>query len=238
LFSTISVANEYEYSLRDGNRMEGIKNDVPSALYDISVISFTAYREDIKPSSNDTLKLMFYVPSHEPIFVSVSEKIPLHHYYMEPMKNQWDIGWQLFDGWPASAVLIPKKIYPSGLGVVARMSSKEPGGGRLSPVLFYIKKRPDKVSTYELSVVSGNAFSVLSCQLKRWESTSIHSTFVESEDPEDDIAADTPITFRFDLTGEKEGWFEITLDATVKDQIDGPLRMYYFYHKPGIGLSQ
>lgn len=240
LLSTVIGASEFEYKLRDGNRKEGIRNDVPSASLDLCIISFISYRENRKPSLNDYLKLTFYVPTEAPIFISVSELVPVHYYYMDPIKTQWSKGWQVFDGWAANAVLIPKEIHPSSLGVVARLNSNssECEGGLLTPVLFYNKNHPVKVSSYELCVVSKDTLSTLSCQLKRWKADSLHSAFIVSEDPTDYIVSGTPITLRLNLLGEAPGWFELSLDAMIRDQIDGPKRTYYFFHQPTITQIQ
>ena len=235
LLSTVAGANEFDFALRDGNRMEGIRNDVPTASLDLRIISFISYRENKTLLQNDKLKLKFYVPTDDQIFISVGEIVPLHYYYMEPLKTQWAKGWQVFAGWPVKAVLLPKGIHPSSLGIVARLNSKEPGGGLLAPVLFYSSMHPAKVFSYELRVVSRETLSTLSYLLKRWQAKNRHSAYTLSDDPHDYIAAGTPITFRLNLDNEAAGWFELLIDARVRDQIDGPRRTYYFFHQPTTG---
>ena len=230
-------ANEFDYKIRDSNRMEGFRNDIPTASLDLRVVSFVSYRENRSPSPNDRLKLKFFVPSEDPIFISVSEIVPLRYYYMEPVRTQWQRGWQTFDGWAVNAVLLPQAIRNSSLGVVARLQSNEPGSGLLTPVLIYLSSHPAAVSAYKLRIVSRETLSTLSYRLKRWKAVDIHTTKIISEDPADFIAAETPITMKLNLGGEKAGWFELWIDARIKDQIEGPRGTYYFYHQPAIGTA-
>lgn len=227
---SVGLADEHHYRLRDGNRMEGL-NDVPTASLDLRVVSFLGYRENPRLLANDYLKLKFYVPSGDPVFITASEMVPTRHYFMEPVRTKWPEGWQEFSQWPANALLVPEGIDPANLGVVARLISNEAGSSHLVPVLFYVNSSPAKLSSYKLRIVSRETLSSIDFGLKRYQAPQVLS---EQTLTKKYFSAGTPITLRMDLTGERAGWFELWIEARVKDQLGGPKRTYFFFHQPNV----
>lgn len=219
----------YGYIERGGNRKEGLKT-VPSSSLSLRVVSFLAHREDKDFEKGDDIKLRFYVPSGEPVFLTASEIVPVHNYFMKPLKSDWPTGWQLFSDWPADEVLRPRGIRPADLGIVGRVNQEKPGSGTLVPLLFYVDDPPDKISSYEVRLVSREVLTVLRYDLRReGASEPILKKVLRKE-----FSAGAPILIRLNLVDQPPGSFTLRLFSKIKGLNHGPKRTYVFYHVPDV----
>jgi hypothetical protein len=229
LTESFSSEGKYAYIERGKNRMEGIKK-VPCSSLDLRIVSFLSYRENFNFAPEQNIKVKLYVPSEEPVFMTASEIVPVHNYYMKPLKNTWDKGWQLFSDWPATDVLIPLKIEPAQLGLVGRISQDKPGSGKLVPLLFYVNNHPNQIDSYEVCLISRETLSVVRYTLcAEGSEEEILRKVVRKK-----FAANTPILIKLDLKDQPAGLFRLSVKGKIEGLNEGPKRTYTFFHEPQV----
>jgi hypothetical protein len=234
------AADQHEYGLRDGNRMEGLtepKTTGPGSL-DLRVASFLGYREPLTLRQGDHITVAFYVPSADPIEIEASEIVARRYYSMKPTQKRWPRGWQVFSRWPAAAVLIPLGIDISNIGIVGRIDNGDaPDNGFLVPLLFYVRGRPASVSAYELQVVSREVLSQVRFSISTGRPE--RSVFYKVLRPQSEkfFDAGVPIALQVPVRNEPAGWLKLEIEARIKDHLDGPARIYHFFHQPAVTMT-
>jgi hypothetical protein len=229
LTESVSSDGKYSYRERGKNRMEGIKK-VPCSSLDLRIVSFLSFRENFNLAPEQNIKVKLYVPSKEPVFITAGEIVPVHNYYMKPLKNTWGTGWQLFSDWPAADVLIPLRIEPAQLGLVGRISRDKPGSGELVPLLFYVDNHPNQIDSYEVCLTSRETLSVVRYTL--WAEGSEEEILRKVVRKK--FAANTPILIRLDLRDKPAGLFRLSVKGKIRGLNEGPKRTYTFFHEPQV----
>src|SRR5262245_42026180 len=132
LLTALPLLAQYDPALqyqKRGNRWEGL-NPKPVKGYDIELLSaLVDYRE---PSSAwpQTLRLKFYLPAAEPVFIMVRQPRPKTAYYwlnkVTPLTPWRPQAFNEFD-WPTQPVLRNlTSETPDDLGAVVRLRQEEP----------------------------------------------------------------------------------------------------------------
>lgn len=218
-------SQDYTYQIRDGNRWEGIRPEGVSAP-DLELLSLIVFRENYNINSNVTLKLKFYMWEKANLYITAKELVPNKYYFMNPLKVDWEKGWQEFSEWPIDAVLRPNHINSDQLGIIGRLYNDRIGSGVIIPIILYQSNVPKHIDQYTLHFVSKEDLRIVA-----WELYHVNSNVLIMQDNLHELLGGCPFSIIIDFSNEKSGYYKLTLNCRYKYRPGGPKRTYFFYHK-------
>jgi hypothetical protein len=210
------------------NRHEGIK-DKPISGYDIEVISVLADYTEPPLEASDMLKIQFYLPHTQAVYITVRELDYKEFYWMDEVipENPWEAGFDNYFEWPARDVVLPLNIDMLDLGILARLETEFPGAEeRVAPVIFYHSQVPNTINGY-LFTFKTSRDAELTCRLYQEREPSVVQ---EWELPE--RVGGRPFTVLWDASQAKEGYYKLVLTGNFSDDNESVEQTVRFYHNP------
>jgi hypothetical protein len=230
LFPTLlSAQTELIYQNR-GDRYEGIRPR-PVSGYEIEMISFLA---DYKDSTNrfpEQIRVRFYLPEQDEVYVTVREQDYKTFYWLDrvkPAKNWQPRSHNEFT-WFTEPVLkkLEQHLDVYALGVVIRIGYQNPSiNERLAPAILYHSRPPDTVEAY-LFTMKTNADARLSCSVWRGrDKTKLLTQIVRR------IDGGRPFTVRWAAGEAEEGSYTLRCKGYFLDTNAAIHQTVDFYHRP------
>jgi hypothetical protein len=213
-----------EYKRRN-NRFEGQKG-LEVRAPDLDLLSFVAYQA--APERGSSLKLLFYLDRNRQAFITARELMVRKYYFMEPVRRDWNAGWQEFGPWPTAEVLDRLNLPLRDIGVVCRLDNEGTGSGSVAPVWVYAEPPPRQALPYTLYFrpredLSEVEYKVVGPEQQR----------PAADGQLRDLAGGVPFSIRLDLSHQPEGLYTLSLLARYSDRPSGPKRSYTFFHTRG-----
>lgn len=229
LLTTLPLLAQYAPALQyqnRGNHWEGLKPKPVSGL-DIELLSaLVAYRE---PSATwpPTLRLKFYLPSAEPVFVTVRQPRPRTAYYwldkVAPA-SPWRPGAFNDFSWSTEPVL--RNLTSDtldDLGVVVRLHQEGPAKSeRIAPAALFHTKPPTAASGYRFTFKT-NGTTYVTCKIYRGD-REVYKR------PQSQEKAGSPFTVSWEPQGQPEGEYRLSLSGYF-DNNDQLAKDIVFYHR-------
>ena len=229
LLAALPLLAQYDPALQyqnRGNRFEGLKPK-PVSGYDIEVLSaLIDYRE---PSLKwpETLRLRFYLPAAEPVFVTVRQPRPKTAYYwldkISPPSPWRPRAFNEFT-WPTAPVLRNlTSVTLDDLGVVVRLHQQDPSKREtIAPAALFHTQPPQTVDGYRFTFKT-NGTAHVTCKIYRGDKE-VHQR------PKNRERAGSPFTVSWESQGQPEGEYRLALSGYFDDNT--PLaKEVVFYHR-------
>ncbi len=230
LLISLPLLAQYEPALQyqnRGNRHEGLKTK-PVNGYDVELLSaLVDYRE---PSSGwpQTLRLKFYLPAAEPIFVTVRQPRPKTTYYWLD-KVVPPIPWRpraLNEySWPTEPVLKQlSSVTPDDLGVVVRLRQEDPSKTEtVAPAALFHAQPPKTVSGYRFTFKTNGTAHITG---KIYQGAK--EVYRRSQNRE---RAGSPFTLSWDAQRQPEGEYRLELSGYFDNNNIELAKEVVFYHR-------
>jgi hypothetical protein len=209
-----------------GNRYEGIKPK-PVSGYDVELLSaLVAYREP-GPTWPQTLRLRFYLPAAEPVFVTIRQPRPRTTYYwldkVLPSPPWRPRAFNEF-AWPTEPVLRKlSSISLDDLGVVVRLREQGPSKREtIAPAALFHTRPPPSTNGYRFTFKT-NGTAHVTCKIYRGDKEAYQR-------PQNQERAGSPFTVSWNTQGQPEGEYHLELSGYFDDNT--PLaKEVLFYHR-------
>jgi hypothetical protein len=239
LFATIA-AQDLTYRRRV-NRDEGLRDLNREGGIGLRLVSFTGWREPVRLADAPVLKVGFFLTRPRKVFLTAVElrRHGSSHYQMQPVLKDWSAGWQEFAPWPTKDVLVPARIDPADVGVVARLDDNvEEGSGWVAPVLVYTSERPVRPPRYVLDFLPRNSLAKVDYMVANITTGAILVQRAKCDDrpgrAETCAQANVPFEIAFDMPPfSPRGSYRLVIDTRELNSIDGPSQEYFFHHESG-----
>lgn len=229
LLTTLPLLAQYDPALQyqnRGNHYEGLKPK-PVSGYDLELLSaLVAYREP-SPTWPQTVRLKFYLPAAEPVFVTIRQPRPKTTYYwldkVVPPTPWRSRSFNEF-AWPTEPVLRKlSSVTLDDLGVVVRLRRQDPGRNEaIAPAALFHTQPPLAASGYRFTFKT-NGTAYVTCKIYR-DDREVYQR------PQNREKAGSPFTLRWDAQGQPEGEYRLELSGYFDDNT--PLaKEVRFYHR-------
>jgi len=229
LLTALPLLAQYDPALqyqKRGDRYEGLKPK-PVSGYDIELLSaLVDYRE---PSATwpQTLRLRFYLPTAEPVFVTVRQPRPKTAYYwldrVVPSAPWRPRTFNEF-AWPTEPVLRNlTSVTADDLGVVVRLRQQDPSRKEtVAPAALFHTQPPPAASGYRF-IFKTNGTAHVTGKIYRGDKEVY-------ERPQNREKAGSPFTLSWNALGRPEGEYRLKLSGYFDDNT--PLaKEVLFYHR-------
>jgi hypothetical protein len=209
-----------------GNRHEGLKPK-PVSGYDVEVLSALVEYREPGPTWPQTLRLKFYLPSAEPVFVIVRQPRPKTTYYWLD-KVVPPIPWRALAfnefAWPTETVLRKlSSITLDDLGVVVRLRQEDPSKKEMiAPAALFHTQPPTAARAYRFTFKT-NGTAYVTCKIYRGEKEVYRR-------PQNQEKASSPFTLRWDTQSQPEGEYRLELSGYFDNNIE-LAKEVIFYHR-------
>ena len=228
--ATTPLAAQYDPELQyqnRGDRHEGLRPK-PVSGYDVALLSARVdYRSESK-GWPDEMRLRFYLPRPEEVFITVRQLRPRSTYYwldkVEP-RQPWRPAALNEYGWSTATVLRRlASVTADDLGTVVRLEKEEPGKReRVAPAVVYGSNPPAEVPGYRFTLKT-NGTAQVTCKIYR-DQTEVFAL------PKKRRRAGSPFTVAWDSAGQPDGWYRLVLSGYFETD-NSPLdKEVAFYHR-------
>lgn len=233
LFAVPSVADQYDYMDR-GDRSEGIRPRLVSGD-NIELISVRAAPVGSAGSVPERMRLSFYLPQKEPVYVTVRELDYRYYYWMDKVRppQPWQPGKTNSFRWPTRDVLqwlYGRGLQPSDLGAVVRLSGTGTPSAeeQVAPAVLSVSDQPVALQSY-LFTFKTNVPARLDCTLYRAASRSAvwSKTFK-------DVRAGLPFTCQVPLSLLRRNDYRLVVDGYSLDTNAPVSEEVRFFHSPDL----
>jgi hypothetical protein len=232
LLTSLPLFAQYDSALQyqnRGNRHEGLKSK-PVSGYDVELLSALVDWREPSSAWPETVHLRFYLPTAEPVFVTVRQPRPKTTYYwldkVEP-PSPWRAGAFNEFAWPTSTVLrsLPSVTFED-LGAVVRLRQAEPSREELiAPAALFHAQPPSAVSAYRFTFKTNGAAHVAGAIYRDGQKEAIYQRPQDREQP------GSPFTLRWDAQGQPEGEYLLVLSGFFDNDNTQLLKRVTFYHR-------
>lgn len=210
-----------------GNRHEGLKPKLVSG-YDIELLSALVDYREASPSWPQTLRLKFYLPAAEPVFVTVRQPRPRTTYYwldkvVPPLP--WRPRALNEFVWPTEPVLRKlSSVTVDDLGVVVRLRQQDPSKREtIAPAALFHTQPPPTASGYRFTFKTNGAAHV-TCKVYRGN-TEVYQR------PQNREKAGSPFTLSWNTQGQPEGEYRLVLSGYFDANNIELAKEVIFYHR-------
>ncbi len=209
-----------------GNRYEGLKPK-PVSGYDIELLSALVDYREPSPAWPPTLRLKFYLPATEPVFVTVRQPRPKTAYYWLDKvvpPAPWRPRVLNEFSWPTKPVLQKlSSVTLDDLGVVVRLRQQDPSRREtIAPAALFHTQPPPAASGYRFTFKT-NGTAHVTCKIYRGDKEVYQR-------PQNRERAGSPFTLSWDTQGQPEGEYRLALSGYFDDNT--PLaKEVLFYHR-------
>ena len=228
LLTALPLPAQYDPALQyqnRGNRYEGLKPK-PVSGYDIEILSALIDYREPSPTWPETLRLRFYLPAAEPVFVTVRQPRPKTAYYwldkVSPPAPWRPRAFNEFT-WPTAPVLRNlTSVTLDDLGVVVRLHQQEPARKEtIAPAALFHTQSPQTVGGYRFTFKT-NGTAHVTCKIYRGDKEIYQR-------PQNRERAGSPFTVSWESQGQPEGEYRLALSGYFDDNT--PLaKEVVFYH--------
>ncbi len=209
-----------------GNRFEGLRPK-PVSGYDVELLSALVDVREPGSAWPPTLRLKFYLPAGDPVFVIVRQPRPKTAYYwLDQVKPPapWRPGAFNEIDWPTAPVLQKLAgLAPDDLGAVVRLRRPEPSKQEtIAPAALYHTRPPATASGYRFTFKTNGAAQV-TCRIYRGEKQVYQR-------PQNREKAGSPFTLIWATRGQPDGEYRLQLSGYFDDNT--PIgKEVVFYHR-------
>lgn len=230
LLAALPLLAQYDPTLQYQNRgdhYEGLKPK-PVSGYDIELLSaLVAYREP-SPSWPPTLRLEFYLPAAEPVFITVRQPRPKTAYYwLDKVKPSAPWRPRAFNefAWPTKPVLRNlTSETPDDLGVVVRLRQEDPSRREtVAPAALFHAQPPKAANGYRFTFKT-NGTAYVTCKIYRGDKEVYRR-------PQNREGAGSPFTLSWDAQGQPKGEYRLVLSGYFENNNDELAKEVFFYHR-------
>lgn len=227
LLTALPLLAQYDPALQyqnRGNRYEGLKPK-PVSGYDIELLSALVAYSEPSPTWPQTLRLKFYLPAAEPVFVTVRQPRPKTTYYwldkVVPPAPWRPRAFNEFT-WPTAPVLrnLPS-VTLDDLGVVVRLRQQDPSKEEtIAPAALFHTQPPSTASGYRFTFKTNGTAHVI-CKIYRGDKEVYQR-------PQNQEKAGSPFTLSWETKGQPESDYRIELSGYFDDNT--PLAKEVLFH--------
>jgi hypothetical protein len=248
--AAVPLAAQYDPELQyqdRGDRHEGLRPK-PIAGYDVALLSARVdYREESR-GWPEKLRLRFYLPEPQEVFVTVRQLRPKTTYYwLDQVKpaSPWEAGKLNGYAWPTATVLRKlTSVSADNLGAVVRLGRELPGKKeRVVPAVFYHSHAPAAIEGYRFTFKT-NGTACVTARIYRGET----EVFLRRRPPQtrdhcgrDETGirerAGSPFFVRWPSAGQPEGWYRLVLSGYFEADNEPLDQEVAFYHKADLGAG-
>ena len=209
-----------------GNRYEGLKPK-PVSGYDVELLSALVDYREPSPAWPPTMRLKFYLPAAEPVFVTVRQPRPKTAYYwldkVVPPTPWHPLAFNEFS-WPTEPVL--KKLTSvtvDDLGAVVRLRQQDPSRREtIAPAVLFHTQPPSSANGYRFTFkTNGTAF--VSCTVYRGDD-------VVGQRTQNQEKAGSPFVVEWKSQGQPDGEYRLQLSGYFDNNIE-LAKEVVFYHR-------
>ncbi len=224
---------ELQYQNR-GDRHEGLRPK-PVSGYDVALLSARVDYRESGEGWPEEMRLRFYLPRPEEVFITVRQLRPRSTYYwldrvVEP-EDSWRPGALNDYAWPTATVLrkLPR-VTADDLGTVVRLRQELPGRGeRVAPAILYGAGAPSEVPGYRFTL-KANGTAQVTCKIYRG-GTEVFAR------PKKRERAGSPFTVRWQSADQPDGEYRLVVEGYFESDNSPLAKEVAFYHraqlKPG-----
>lgn len=229
LLTALPLLAQYDPALQyqnRGNRYEGLKPK-PVSGYDIEVLSALIDYREPSPTWPETLRLKFYLPAAEPVFVTVRQPRPKTAYYwldkIAPPAPWRPRAFNEF-AWPTKPVLRNlTSVTLDDLGVVVRLRQQDPSRKEtIAPAALFHTQAPPAASGYRFTFKT-NGTAHVTCKVYRGDKEVYQR-------PQNRERAGSPFTVSWKSQGQPEGEYRLALSGYFDDNTQ-LAKEVTFYHR-------
>jgi hypothetical protein len=230
LLTALPLLAQYDPALQyqnRGNRYEGLKPK-PVSGYDVELLSALVDYREPSPTWPETLRLEFYLPADEPVFVTVRQPRPKTAYswldkVMPP--TPWRPRALNEFTWPTEPVLRNlTKMTLDDLGVVVRLRREDPGRSEtIAPAALFHTKPPMAANGYRFTFKT-NGSAHVTCRIFRGDKEVYQR-------PQNQEKAGSPFTLSWDTRGQPEGEYRLALSGYFDGDNTQLAKEIDFYHR-------
>ena len=227
---TAPLAAQYDPELQyqdRGDRHEGLRPK-PVSGYDIALLSARVDYRKAAEGWPEELRLRFYLPRPEEVFVTVRQLRPKSTYYWLDQvtpREAWRPGAFNDYTWPTATVLkrLPR-VTVDDLGAVVRLEREQPGRReQVAPAVLYDADAPAEVPGYRFSLKT-NGTAQVTCKIYR-DQTEVFAR------PQRRERAGSPFTVRWASTGQPDGWYRLVVSGYFESDNSQLDKEIAFYHR-------
>lgn len=215
LLAALPLLAQYDPALQyqdRGNRHEGLRPK-PVSGYDVELLSaLVDYRE---PSAGwpKALRLKFYLPAEDPVFITVRQPRPKTTYYWldKVVPPPWRPRAFNEYSWPTEPVLRAlTSMTADDLGVVVRLRQQDPGREEtVAPVALFHERPPAAASGYRFTFKT-NGRAYVTGKIYRGDQEVYQR-------PQNQENANSPFTLSWDSRGQRDGEYRLELSGYFDD---------------------
>lgn len=229
LFIALPSLAQYDSALQyqnRGNRYEGLKPK-PVSGYDIEILSALIDYREPSPKWPETLRLKFYLPAAELVFVTVRQPRPKTAYYwldkVAPPTPWRPRAFNEFT-WPTAPVLRNlTSVTLDDLGAVVRLRQQDPAKKEtIAPAALFHTQPPQAAKGYRFTFKT-NGTAHVTCKIYRGDK----EVYQRQQNRE---RAGSPFTVSWESQSQPEGEYRLSLSGYFDDNT--PLaKEVVFYHR-------
>jgi hypothetical protein len=209
-----------------GNRYEGLKPK-PVSGYDVELLSALVDWREPSPTWPQDLRLRFYLPAAEPVFVTVRQPRPKTAYYwldkVVPLAPWRPRAFNEFT-WPTEPVLRNlTSVTLDDLGVVVRLRREDPGRTEtIAPAALFHMLPPPAANGYRFTFKINGAAHV-TCKIFRGD-TEVYQR------PQNRERAGSPFTVSWNAQDQPTGEYRLVLSGYFDNNYE-LAKEVGFYHR-------
>ncbi len=221
---------EVQYQDR-GDRHEGLRPK-PVQGYDVALLSARVDYREPGDGWPEKMRLKFYLPGPEEVFITVRQLRPRSTYYwldlVKPIET-WRPGKLNDYAWPTATVLRKlTSVTANDLGAVVRLRQELPGRKeRVAPVVVYGDAAPAEVPGYRFTFKT-NGTARVTYRIYRGQT----EVFARPQNRE---RAGSPFTVRWNSAGEPDGEYRLVVSGYFETDNEQLLKEVIFFHRSRLG---
>ena len=209
-----------------GNHYEGLKPK-PVSGYDIELLSALVDYREPSSGSPQTLRLKFYHPAAEPVYVTVRQPRPKTAYYwLDKIVRPASWRPRAFNefSWPTEPVLKQLiSVTPDDLGAVVRLRQEDPSRREtIAPAALFHTQAPKAASGYRFTFKT-NGTAYVTGRIYRGDKEVYQR-------PQNRERAGSPFTLSWDSKGQPDGEYRLDLSGYFDNNIE-LAKEVVFYHR-------
>lgn len=196
---------------------------------DIQLISVLVDHQEPAPQLPDQLRVKFYLPRPETVYLTVRERSYKWYYWLKKVKWQAKATSEFV--WPTDLVLrrLDRNMNMYNLGVVVRVNRSTPGRTEeVAPAILYHTEPPKRIEGY-LFTMKTNRDARMFCKVIQGEQGEPVDTQVFQYLP-----GRQPFTVRWDAADAPMGNYTLVCQGYFLNNNDPVQQTIRFYHKPTI----
>jgi hypothetical protein len=229
LLAVLPLLAQYDPALQyqnRGNRYEGLKPK-PVSGYDVELLSALVDYREPSPTWPQTLRLKFYLPAAEPVFITVRQPRPKTAYYwLDKIVPPTPWRARTFNefSWPTEPVLRQlSSVTPDDLGAVVRLRQEDPSKREtIAPAALFHTRPPAAASGYRLTFKT-NGTAYVTGKVYRGDQEVYQR-------PQNRERAGSPFTVSWDAKGQPEGEYRLELSGYFDNNVQ-LAKEVVFYHR-------